>query len=236
LVGDIALPKLTTKATSYHVAEGSAITQSAQDLGQVVGRPHTVGAYNVISRKLLKQSTPDAQAIVQNDFVLVLARAIENMMLHGSGSNGEPTGLENASNIQSATVATPGTPIWSDFMTTFGTIAALNGDDGEMGWALSPAVAGKLMGSAQASNYPRWILENEMIGGWKALHSGNVNNGYGFFGRFEKLVLALWGGLDVTIDPYTNATSGSIRIVALQEYDVLCREGRSFAYSSRYLA
>lgn len=49
------------------------------------------------------------------------------------------------------------------------------------------------------------------------------------FGNFADLLIGMWGGLDLTVDPYSNSTSGTLRIVALQDVDVAVRHAASFA-------
>ena len=40
------------------------------------------------------------------------------------------------------------------------------------------------------------------------------------------------GGLDIVVDPYTNSTSGTVRVVALQSVDVAVRHAVSFAFGN----
>jgi HK97 family phage major capsid protein len=49
------------------------------------------------------------------------------------------------------------------------------------------------------------------------------------FGNFSDLIIGMWGGLDLTVDPYTFSTSGTIRIVAMQDVDIAVRNAASFA-------
>ncbi|MDP3136991.1 MAG: phage major capsid protein, partial [Burkholderiaceae bacterium] len=49
------------------------------------------------------------------------------------------------------------------------------------------------------------------------------------YGNWADLVIGLWGGLDILLDPYTGATSGTRRVVALQDCDVNARHVASFA-------
>jgi hypothetical protein len=49
------------------------------------------------------------------------------------------------------------------------------------------------------------------------------------FGNWSELLLGMWGGLDVMLDPYTGSTSGTKRVVALQDLDVAVRHVASFA-------
>jgi hypothetical protein len=49
------------------------------------------------------------------------------------------------------------------------------------------------------------------------------------YGNWADLLIGLWGGLDLTIDPYASSTTGAIRAVALQDVDVAVRHPESFA-------
>ncbi len=40
-----------------------------------------------------------------------------------------------------------------------------------------------------------------------------------FFGNFADLIIALWGGLDITVDPYSSSAKGGVRIVGFQDVD-----------------
>jgi Phage capsid family len=49
------------------------------------------------------------------------------------------------------------------------------------------------------------------------------------FGNWADLLIGMWGGLDVILDPYTGATAGTKRVVALQDCDIAVRRVASFA-------
>jgi len=49
------------------------------------------------------------------------------------------------------------------------------------------------------------------------------------FGNFSDLVIGMWGGLDLMVDPYTGSSAGTVRVVALQDVDVALRNTVSFA-------
>ena len=46
------------------------------------------------------------------------------------------------------------------------------------------------------------------------------------------MTIGFFGGLDITVDPFTNSTSGTVRIVALQSVDVAVRHAVSFCNAS----
>jgi hypothetical protein len=43
------------------------------------------------------------------------------------------------------------------------------------------------------------------------------------------LIIGMWGGLDLTVDPYSESTKGTIRVVAFQDIDIALRHAESFA-------
>jgi hypothetical protein len=48
-------------------------------------------------------------------------------------------------------------------------------------------------------------------------------------GVWSEFILGMWGGLDVMLDPYTGATAGTKRVVALQDLDFNVRHPAAFA-------
>ena len=52
------------------------------------------------------------------------------------------------------------------------------------------------------------------------------------FGNFSDLLVGMFGGLDLTVDPYGQATTGTIRVIALQSVDVAVRHAVSFVAAS----
>ncbi len=50
-----------------------------------------------------------------------------------------------------------------------------------------------------------------------------------FFGNFADLIIGMWGGLDILVDPYTYSKSGGLLIRALQDIDIGVRHAESFA-------
>jgi hypothetical protein len=78
----------------------------------------------------------------------------------------------------------------------------------------------------EVANYPAFasnVLPNNLTKGTGSNLSAVI------FGNFSDAVIAMWGGLDVLIDPYTGSSSGTVRIVALQDLDIEFRHTASFA-------
>jgi hypothetical protein len=49
------------------------------------------------------------------------------------------------------------------------------------------------------------------------------------FGNFGDLMIGMFGGLDVLVDPYTGSGTGATRVAMYQDIDVAVRHAESFA-------
>lgn len=248
LNGNVAIPSATGTASAYWVAENGAPTESAPTFGQVVLTPHTVGAFTDYSRRLLLQSSIDVEAFVRADLAAIIGLAIQAAAINGSGASNEPTGLLNTSGIGSVAGGTNGAAITYEHCVDLETaIGTANADVGNLAYLANAKIRGKLRKTQQFSGtngQAVWGKGRERgIGdvlGYDAVVTnampGNLTKGTSngicsavAFGNWADLLIGMWGGLDVMLDPYTGATAGTRRVVALQDVDVQLRQVASFA-------
>lgn len=246
LVGDVAIPKQTGGATAYWVGENSDLTEGAQTVGQVALGPKTVGAFTDISRKLIKQSSIDVEAFVRSDLTSVLALAIDYAALHGPGTGNAPTGIAATSGIGSVAGGDNGlAPAWSHLISLETEVAQDNADLGRMAYMSNAKVRGKLKGTPRTATYGDIMI-------WEPNAGATPVNGYPFhvtnqvsstltkgsssgvcsaifFGNWADLIIGMWGGLDILVDPYTGGKAGTVRVIAMQDVDIAVRHAESFA-------
>lgn len=242
LVGNIAIPKQSGSGTAYWVTEGSAPTESKQAIAQVPMSPKTVGAYTDISRKLLLQSSIDVENFVQGDLATVLGLAIQAAAIKGGGSN-EPVGILSTAGIGDVAGGTNGlAPTWAHIVELETDVSVANADVGSLAYLTNAKVRGKLKTTEKASSTAQfvWGEGSNPLNGYRAgvtnavpsnLTKGTANAVASaiLFGNFADLIIGMWGGLDLTVDPYSNSTSGTVRVVALQDVDVAVRHAESFS-------
>ena len=234
LVGDVAIPKMTAGATGYWVAEGSDITESTPTLGQVTGTPHTCGATVDISRKMLLQSTPSAEDFIRNEIIERVARTIQIAVFAGSGSP-DPWAVTHATGINNPTVS-QGTPTYAQLLDFPGSIMSDNAMADNMKWAMTGEVWAKLAatftdGTAKAEHVLDYNTKTML--GFPYLVSEDVGANSLFFGNWASVVVGVWGnGVDLKIDDTSLALSGGLRLIGLQDADVMVRHGQSLAYNT----
>lgn len=121
-------------------------------------------------------------------------------------------------------------------------------------FVMRPATAGRLMTQAQVTNGTELMAGNRLMGynavwstrvpkanltnitadnvltGGTAVAMGNVEADLLFFGDFSHLFWATWGGLSLTIDPFSGASAGTVKIVADQYFDAKLRHAAAVGY------
>lgn len=244
LNGNVAIPRQTGGATAYWVAEAGAPTESQQAFDQVTMSPKTLGAYTDFSRKLMIQSSIDIEAFVRRDLATVLAIEVDRAALHGSGSSNQPTGIASTAGIGSVAGGTNGlAPTWAHIIGLETEVAVDNADIGSLAYVTNAKVRGKLKGTEKASSTAQFIWSDSgatPLNGYGAVVTNQVSSALTkgsssgvcsaiFFGNWADLVIGMWGGLDLLVDPYTASTTGTVRVTALQDIDIAVRHAESFA-------
>jgi HK97 family phage major capsid protein/HK97 family phage prohead protease len=241
LNGNIAIPRHSGAGTAYWVAESNAPTESSQTFDQVTMSPKTVGAFTDISRKLLLQSSLDVEALVQQDLATVLGLAIQQAAINGSGSSNQPSGLLTLITPSVAGGTDGAAPDWADIVELETDVSVANADVGTLSYLTNAKVRGKLKGTSKVSGQNGFVWEggDTPLNGYRAAVTNgvpsNLTKGTGtnlsaiIFGNFADLLIGMWGTLDLMVDPYSNSTSGTVRVVALQDVDIAVRHAESFA-------
>ena len=236
LVGNVAIPKQSAAATAYWVAENSAPTESQQTLAQVTMNPKTVGAWTDISRRLLNQSSIDVEAMVRRDLSSVIALAIDAAALYGSGSSNQPTGIKNQTGVNTKDFAATN-PTFAELVAMETEVATDNADIGTMVYLFNPAQRGALKTTEKATNTAQFVWEpGNTVNGYRTETSNQVTAGDVLFGNFADLLIGMWAGLDLMVDPYSGSTAGTVRVVALQDIDIAVRNAVSFCYGDADIA
>jgi HK97 family phage major capsid protein/HK97 family phage prohead protease len=244
LKGDVAIPALNAKTAVGFVAENTAPgSEGAPTFRQVTMAPRTIAQYVDLSRKLMMQSDPSVEQVIRDDMLRQFAAKIDEVAIEGGGSN-EPTGITQTSGIGSVAIGTNGGAItYAAAVNLEREVAIDNALGGRLSYLTNPkVVAAMRTTSRQASG-----VEGNFI-----LNDSNTLLGYGvasstlvpsdltkgtsedvcsalIFGNFADLMIGMFGGLDVLVDPYSGSTTGATRISMFQDIDVAVRHAESFA-------
>lgn len=175
----------------------------------------------------------------------IIARTLELAALNGGTAN-SPVGIMANTTISGNATAigtTGGNPTWSTIVSMETAVAVANADIGSLGYVTNAAVRGYLKQAPKiGTTFPTFIWDTQTPGsplngyavGVTNLIPSNLTKSTGtnlsaiIFGNFSDLVIVMWSGLDLLVDPYTGSSSGTVRVVALQDCDVNVRHPESF--------
>lgn len=238
LQGDVEIPVKTGTSQYYFVSEGKSVGESGIDFGQLALTPKTCGTYVDFSRRLLLQSSLGIENMVRADIMSSLGLSVQDMLLFGTGSNGQPLGLLKMKGITNIS-AEEGIITNNGLIDLETAIECENAATSSMRYLTNSRVKGTLKKTFLNNNSDIALWgKDDTLNGYKAVVTNSVPHNLGgkdenlspmIFGDFSQLKIAFWSGIDVTVDNVTLARSGSVRISALMDYDIANCQKKAFA-------
>lgn len=230
LEGNVAIPKKATASSGGWIAtEGGTASESEPTFGQVTLSPKVIGAFTDITRLMQQQSSMDIEALVRDDLAQALALGIDLGGLEGSGASGQPTGVLNTGGINTVANFAAAVPTFAETVSLETALAEDNALIGNLAYITDAATYGGMKTTAKDAGSGIMVLENGEANGYMAYRSQQATAGNVYFGNWQDLLIGMWDGLDILVDPYTASNTGTVRIVALQTVDVAVRNAVSFA-------
>tara|TARA_R100001086_G_scaffold157312_1_gene84153 strand:+ start:4621 stop:5886 length:1266 start_codon:yes stop_codon:yes gene_type:complete len=243
LSGNMKLPVLSGTTATWE-GENDAAAEAGTDIGGVTLSPERLASYMDISKMLLVQTNNSVERAIRDDMLRAIAAKVESAALGTSdGTANEPTGVFGLSGTGSVA---SGAATLAKMIELETDVAANNADFGRLAYitsakgraALKQILGNPVAGDATAglaAGMPIW--NDNMINGYPAFATNNIPDTFNTnteagvcFGRWDDLVIAQFGNaLDVLVDPYTQAATGSLRIIINSYWDTAFRRAGSFS-------
>jgi HK97 family phage major capsid protein len=190
----------------------------------------------------MKQASVSAEQVVRADLSRQVALAIDYASLNGSGTSNQPLGIQQNGSITTLQPygANSGNPDWGGIVAQETAVAIGNADVGSLSYMTSCAGRGKLKGVVKnaGTGYPIYLCENNQVNGYPLLATNQIPSNLTVgtstdvtnmtFGNWSDLAIALFGALDILVDPYTGSSSGTVRLCIFQDADIKVRHEASF--------
>ncbi len=233
LNGNVSIPtKATASAGGWISTQGGASSESEPTFGAINMSPKTIGAFTDMTRQMILQSSLDIEALVRDDLTQALAIAIDKGGLEGTGLNGQPTGILSTVGVNTVTAFAAAVPTFAEMVSLETAVAVDNALIGNLSYITDAATAGGLKTRSKDAGSGMFVLDRGEANGYPLIVSQQATAGNVYFGNFSDLLIGMWGGLDITVDPYSSSNTGTVRIVALQSVDVGVRHAVSFAFGN----
>ena len=229
--GNISVPVMG-KGTVAWAAETGAASASNNTFTNVTLTPKRLTAYVDISKQLLAQDTIGVEQAIRRDIVNALIDKLEATIFGtAAGSSTQPKGM-----FWDDTLTTPAIRTLQDG-SDFGKICAIeagvenNNVFGNMKYLLSTGAKADLRAMAKSSKNTQLVYEGGEVDGVPAITTSNVTTaGAYIYGDFSQLAVASWGDIEVTVDEFTQAVNGCVRLVINAFFDAKVLREIAFAY------
>jgi len=244
LTGNVDIPKKTGNTTAYWVGEDVAVSETNIALGQISMTPKSLGGYVDITRRLMQQSSLDVEALVRADLAESIALAIDSSGIYGLGGSSALLGIKNITGVGTETLTSDAATNksiggvtyyfgnFSDYVNMETTVSVANLDVNSMFYVGNAHVRGALKQTLRNTNSEMFIWDNNEVNGYGGRVSNQLVGSNVIFGDFSQAIFGFWSGVDITVDPYTNSTKGTTRIVAFQDVDFGVRNPGAFVFGS----
>ncbi len=235
LSGDVAIPRQSASATATWETEVAAVSETSAQVDQVTMSPKGLTAMTTYSKQLLAQSSIDIEQFVRNDLASILAVAQDLAAVDGTGSSNQPTGIMVTSGVGTITVNANN---FINAVNLESEVAVDNALSGSLAYVTNAKYIGKLKQSEKATNSGRFVYEDGKVNGYPCFMSNQMPATYAtntksaiVFGNFSDLLIGNWNGLDIVVDPFTEAAKRQVRLVTSLWTDIAVRHPESFSFS-----
>ena len=261
LVGNVDFPRIKEPSGAYWLAEGETIPESNMSFDLVSLRPKTIGGLIPVTRRLLMQGAPDAEALVREDLISQIALGLDEAAIVGTGLNNQPLGILNTPGVGNVAIGANGGAIgWNHIVELESLVGEQNADESSigLGYLTNAVVKGSMKTTQKVTGQAVFLWDSfanpafgqpgearslSMVNGYPAFSSNlvpaSLAKGTGtnlsalIFGDFSQLMLASWGVLELLPNQYgLGFEQGIIQIRCLHDADLTLRHPSSFAVCS----
>ena len=211
LVGDVQVPIMSATNVGW-AGEVAEAASGDPAFTHVTLQPKRLTAYIDLSKQFIAQDSLAAEALIREDLVKAINNKLEATILgNESGTTTQPQGMFDAISATS--------------VSAFSGICALEADiedanvNGDCVYVMSNKAKAALRAMAKSAKSTELVYENGEVDGVKALNTSHISDKKYLYGDFSNLAIGQWGAIDLTIDPYTLARSGQIRLVVNAYFD-----------------
>jgi len=226
--GNFKVPTITGDLASVtFLGEVAAAAESQPTTGMADLGPRRISAYVEVSRAALVQGGRELDRILARVIFGKVGSVLVDGAINGDGTAGAATGVRNTAGIGSVVGGTNGANLtWSHITDLVYAPAASSVNEGASGFLVNPTTRKYLTKTQRAAGLPFiWDGGERPLQGARAavstlipasLTKGTSNgicSSLVYSADWSNLMIAIYGAPELTVDPYTKATEGIVRVV-----------------------
>jgi HK97 family phage major capsid protein len=219
--GNLQFPRVSEKAVGTDETEVSADAESGLELDELTLSPIRCANRTKFSKQLILQGGSQVDTLIARELTAGINETIDKAAF-----------AKAAAAYQTAGTGAALTPAMLFDLEK--SVLASGGNFADCKWAMSPT-GWKISRDLATVSSIDAFWKGQSFDGFPAVATPNLVDGTAsagdiIFGDWAKgLVLAFFGGLDLLVDPYSNAGTAQIALHLNKFYDVEVRQARAFA-------
>lgn len=218
LVGNISIPSYSGSTAGW-AGEIESAQDGAGSFDTVEYAPKRITAYIDISKQFINQDAVGAEALLRRDIVDAIAQVLEATIL----------GENDATTKKPAGIFYGADEVEVSYDTLIDMEEALETANvpGDYKFVVSPAIKAAMKKTTEGGTKSdfRFLYQNGEANGYPVISTGN-SKGIAL-ANWSDLLVCQFGALDLTVDQFTQATKGCIRLVVNAYFDAKFRRAES---------
>lgn len=256
LSGDFKIPSVGSQSLAWATAENSAAADGGSNFGKDTLAPIRLTGYADISDKVIMQNGEQAMNFVMADFGRESANKIDAALFSTTNVTNAIASIAATSGVgtftEAATYAAPSSTVngtvYDDFLAALQVLANANSANGALAFVGHTKLLSDLVKSPQVLSVSPGVsgveydapLKLKVNGVSFYLTTSNTSNGTTsadfIGGNFNHQFLGMFGGLDISVDPYSVKLNAQKRIIVHRWCDSALMRGGAFVKSVTLLS
>lgn len=227
--GNLSIPKnLGGADTTWLGTEATSATEVSPLVAELGLSPKTVAVYAEFSH-LLTKLAPQLELFLRLRLIGSVGQAIDTAVFGGSGASGQPLGILNTAGVGIVSGTSLG---WTGVRTMRRTAIAAGAREANMLFVGGATTQDLLAGRERISGGGRAIWDDANVAGLRGVATNRIPLDAAVAGDFSQLVVAMWGGIEVEINPFANFQAGIQGARVMVSMDAGCTQPSAFSVAT----
>lgn len=236
------VPLLSNTDVSFVWAdENEDVTQKTDaDFDGPILKPKRIVAIVDVSKQLIMQSTFAVESFIIGLLNNAYGRALATAVLNGAGGK-SPLGILNLVGVNDLAGAGATAIDYAKVVALETAIEAENATDKSLAYVCNKTLKGSMKTTPKlAATDSIMLSDGKTLNGSRLLSTNLVPELGGnhplIYGDWSQVFTGSWGGISITVDPYTQSTAGKIRLVVNSYADMQVVHPKAFAFNKKFVA
>ena len=221
LSGNVQIPRLSPSNVGWQNEVGQAV-DGAPTFDNVTLTPHRLTCFVDLSKQLLVQDSLSVEEAIRLDIIAAITSKLEATILSADART-----VSNPGGLMAGKTPTA--------VATFADICKLEaavesaGVLNPVSYVVSPSVRANFRDMTKGKGMQLAYVDNSLDGA-TVLSTGNMKDKHFIVADWTNLALAQFGSLDITVDSYSQAVNGCVRLVINSYWDCQAIRPEAFQF------